>query len=205
MNSDTFVMPNRVLLVLLSLAVFGCATQREPQEAAAKTLRICDSSGCNDRPGNYTSMVPTPTAIEDPKMVSLQQLAANDPRAAYDLALRYFRGDGARIDHYQSIQWMRKAAEGGHFEAQKALGRLYLTGLGETGPDYAEAQKWLSMTASRGDKEAVELLKEANDMRAGEIEDYQARRQWELTIHNNWSSGYRYYWNWRPTGGWSLY
>lgn len=194
-----------MILIPLSLIVTACATQREPQETAVKTLRICDDKGCTDRPDNYTSLAPTPTVSEDPKIAVLKDMAANDPRAAFDLALRYFRGDGVGIDHYQSIQWMRKAAESGHLDAQKALGRLYLTGLGETGADYAEAQKWLSITASRGDKEAAKLLDEANGLRKGELDDYQWRRKWQLTFQNNWYSTYRYYWNWRPTSGWYLY
>lgn len=205
MYSWVSVMASRIVLILLGFLFAACATQRESQEAAAKMLRICDDTGCHDRSSDYTNFAPEPVEVEDPKIISLKELATNDSRAAYDLALRYFRGDGIRIDHYQSIQWMRKAAESGHLEAQKALGRLYLTGLGEMGADYAEAQKWLSITANRGDKEATELLREANAMRQSELDDYQWRRKWELTFQNNWRSGYRYYWNWRPTSGWYLY
>lgn len=193
------------VLILLGLGVTACASQSDQQDAGVKLLHICDDTGCHDRPSNYSSLTTAPAEIEDPQIVSLKELAANDSRAAYDLALRYYRGDGVRVNHYQSIQWMRKAAENGYLEAQKALGRLYLTGLGETGPDYAEAQKWLSLSASRGDKEGGKLLEEANGARAAEVDDYQWRRNWQITFQNNWFSGYRYNWSWRPNYGWHLY
>jgi TPR repeat protein len=58
-----------------------------------------------------------------------------DPRAAYDLGLKYFRGDGLRQDSYPALKWMREAAEHGNLKAQKVIGRVYLTGLEEMGPD----------------------------------------------------------------------
>lgn len=193
------------VLVLSFMGVVGCASQHESPDPSLKMMRVCDERGCIDRPSGYSSLPANPVQSEDPKMTSLKQLAASDPRAAYDLALRYFRGDGVRQDTYQSIQWMRQAAEKGHLDAQKALGRLYLTGLGETGADYAEAQRWLSLTASRGDKEAVQLLKEANMARQSELDDYQWRMKWQNTFQNNWNSGYGYNWNWQQTSGWYLY
>ncbi|WP_240348294.1 sel1 repeat family protein [Methylomonas sp. EFPC1] len=144
------------------------------------------------------------SAEDSAKIKALEELAANDPRAAYDLALRFFRADGVRQDTYKSIKWMREAAEKGNFDAQKALGRVYLTGLGEMGSDPGEAEKWLSITASKGDKEASSLLKEAVQARQSEQADYQWRRRWQQIFYNNWYSGYRYNWYW-GTGRWYLY
>lgn len=199
------VILKRVGCLFLGFGVIGCANKQVPQDASARVLHICDDTGCHDRPANYSSLAAAPAPAEDPQMAGLKELAANDPRAAYDLALRYFRGEGVRPDHYQSIQWMRKAAEMGHLDAQKALGRVYLTGLGEMGADYGEAQKWLSITAGRGDKEANLLLKEANEARKAELDDYQWRKKWQLTFQNYWASGYRYNWGWRSASGWYLY
>ncbi|MCK5437659.1 MAG: sel1 repeat family protein, partial [Desulfobulbaceae bacterium] len=94
-----------------------------------------------------------PDADPEGRIPALEALAQQDPRAAYDLGLRFFRGDGVRQDSYQAIQWMRNAAERGDIDAQKALGRLYLTGLEEMGSDPQEAEKWLRIAAGRGDKE----------------------------------------------------
>jgi TPR repeat protein len=137
-------------------------------------------------------------------MAALEQLAQDDPRAAYDLSLRYFRGDGVRQDSYKSIQLMRSAGERGHLPAQKALGRLYLTGLGEMGADYAEAHKWLSITASRGDKEAASLLREVGQAKESEQTQNRDYSRWHSLFYNSWRSGYPYLWYWRY-GGWYLY
>lgn len=191
-----------IMLPLLSIT--ACAHQKEPPK---ETITICDSNGCAERPKNYASFDPANTPEEDAesrKIAALEELASHDPRAAYDLALRFFRGDGVRQDSYRSIKWMRDAAEKGHFEAQKALGRLYLTGLQEMGSDPGEAQKWLSITASRGDKEAKKLLREANAAHQSEQDRYEWNNRWRSIFYNSWYSGYRYNWYWR-TGRWFLY
>jgi len=134
-------------------------------------------------------------------MAALEALASEDPRAAYDLGLRLFRGDGVRQNSYQALQWMRRAAEGGDLEAQKAVGRFYLTGLEEMGPDPREAQKWLRMAASQGDRESEQLLEEANAARASEEEYDRWTGRWRPVFHRSWSHGYPYRWHWRD-GRW---
>jgi TPR repeat protein len=191
------------------LGLIACAnTPRDTgNSAAAATVRICDSSGCNDRPRNYSSVDPASMVEdEDPegKIAALEALAKKDPRAAYDLSLRFFRGDGVRQNSYKSVQWMRDAAERGNLDAQKALGRLYLTGLGEMGADFAEAHKWLSITASRGDKEAAAMLKEVGAAKQSEQAQNLAYSRWHTTFYNFWSSNYPYRWYWRY-GNWYLY
>lgn len=195
--SNTFV-------VFGLLGMVSCTQQEKPIQA--QTIRICDENGCADRPKDYASFTPEPamSAQDAAKIKALEELAATDPRAAYDLALRLFRGDGVRQDTYRSIKWMREAAEKGDFNAQKALGRLYLTGLGEMGSDPGEAEKWLSMTASKGDKEAKTLLKEAVNARQSEQADYQWRRRWQPIFYNYWYSGYGYRWYW-GSNRWYLY
>jgi len=106
-----------------------------------------DKSGANT--ADLDALNDEPNVNPGGKTAALEELAAHDPRAPYDLALRFFRGDGVRQDSCRSIKWMRDAAERGELNAQKALGRLYLTGLGEMGSDPGEAEKWLSITASR--------------------------------------------------------
>lgn len=171
-----------------------------------QTIRICDDSGCADRPREYVSNDLTdPASTRDtPGIAALEALAASDPRAAYDLALRYFRGDEVRQDSYQAIKWMRDAAERGEFHAQKALGRLYLTGMGEMGADPGEAEKWLSITASRGDREAGSLLREATSARQSEQAQYRLYQRWRPTFYGDWNSSYPYLFGWRD-GTWYPY
>ena len=178
----------------------GIAACVHKEPTKKDTITICDSGGCAERPKNYASFDPErDTPDDDPggKIAALEQLAASDPRATYDLALRLFRGDGVRQDSYRSIKWMRDAAERGHFGAQKALGRLYLTGLGEMGSDPGEAEKWLTITASRGDKEARKLLREATVARQSQQAEYRFYSRWRSIFNTYWYSGYGYYSYWR--------
>jgi TPR repeat protein len=192
-------------VIVMLLSITACTTN-ENVKNQSETMRICDPSGCIDRPKDYA-----PDSVSSPaeeqanaKLVALEQIASQDPRAAYDLALRFFRGDGVRQDSYLSLKWMRDAAERGDLKAQKALGRLYLTGLGEMGADYGEAQKWLSITVSRGDKEAETLLKEATEARKSELKEYQYYNRWRSVFYNSWYRGYSYNWYWN-VGRWYLY
>jgi TPR repeat protein len=163
-------------------------------------VRICDSAGCSDRPADsatYDSTKYFPDEDPDGRVAALQAEAKQDPRAAYDLGLRFFRGDGVPQDSYQALQWMRDAAERGDLEAQKAVGRFYLTGLEEMGPDPREAQSWLSIAAARGDQEAAELLAEAEEARRSEEYYYRWRQRWQPLFYRSWYYGYPYrlYWD----------
>ncbi|WP_310492522.1 tetratricopeptide repeat protein [Dechloromonas sp.] len=186
---------------LISLLLFLCATtvgQAEPEP----TIRICDDTGCSDRPRSTTTF--NPNADVNPeaerRLAALKEKAEKDPRAAYDLGLRYFRGDGVRQDSYQALQWMRDAAERGDRKAQTAVGKLYLMGLEEMGSDPAEAEKWLSIAAGRGDKEAKKLLTQASTAKKDEV----AYRRWVDTqrqyLREYWQSRYTYRWYWNNNG-----
>ncbi len=188
------------LLLLVGLLV-SCATPPTPD---SNTVRLCDSSGCEEVDKSTARFDPSstvPDADPEGRMPALEEMAREDPRAAHDLALRLFRGDGVRRDSYKALQWMREAAERGDLGAQKAVGRLYLTGLEEMGSDPREAEKWLTIAAGRGDKEAQRLLVEASEARKNEDAAYQLRTRWRPVFYNSWYSGYRYYSRWR-NGGW---
>ncbi|CAN7257801.1 tetratricopeptide repeat protein [Pseudorhodoferax sp. LjRoot39] len=194
----------RPLLPFAALALAACvqAPPAAPPDQPAM-VRICDNTGCSDRPRNSATF--DATRDENPeqtrRIAALTDLANKDPRAAYDLGLRYFRGDGVPQNSYQALQWMRSAGERGHPQAQLALGRLYLTGLQEMGSDPAEAERWLSLAAGRGDKEAGKLLAEATAARKKNQDEYKAwadlKREASLGL---WTTSYTYYWVWRPTG-----
>lgn len=99
---------------------------------------------------------------------------------------------------------MRDAAERGNLNAQKALGRAYLTGLEEMGSDPGEAQRWLSAAASRGDKESAKLLKEANAAKKSEEEYWKLQQEVRVVIYSQWHRGYPYYSTWREDR-WTMY
>ncbi len=193
-----------VVIASCLLILSGCGQPKLSQDP----IRICDEHGCAERPSNYTSYDPNAAVPDDDptgKIAALENLAKQDPRAAFDLGLRFFRGDGIRQDSYRALKWMRDAAERGNLEAQKAVGRLYLTGLGEMGSDPREAEKWLTIAAGRGDKEAAKLLKEAEQARKNEDSYYRWKNQWRPYFYNSWYSGYHYYWNWGVNNRWYLY
>ena len=162
-------------------------------------VRICDDTGCSYRPKDAVSTEVVGEEAESPSIAGLRRLAQSDPKAAYDLGLRYFRGDGVRQDSYQALEWMRKAAERGDLRAQKALGGFYLFGLEEMGPDPQEAEKWISMAVSRGDKESEKLLQQARADKKTEHDDYKWRDYWRTVYYGYWHSGYPYYGVWRQT------
>lgn len=190
----------KTLLVVLSGVVLTACLQTPVKD----TVTLCDSDGCVERPRDYASRDTSTDPVENPRIAALESLARNDPRAAYDLALRYFRGDGVRQDSYKAIEWMRAAGESGDLQAQKALGRLYLTGLEEMGADAAEAEKWLMMAASRGDKESKELLAEATRAKKSERAYYDWQQRWRGVFYDDWYHryGYRSYWRY---GRWYYY
>jgi TPR repeat protein len=170
-------------------------------------MRVCDSNGCSNQPTQSASYDPSsaiPDADPEGRIPALEALANNDPRAAYDLGLRFFRGDGVKKDTYRALQWMRNAAERGDLEAQKAVGRFYLTGLEEMGADPREAENWLKIAASRGDYEAKQLLEEATYARQSDDQDNRRLNDWRHAFYGYWNSGYSYRMHWQH-GGWYGY
>ena len=191
------------VVTLLLVLTAGCADNGSKPEL----VRICDSSGCADRPADSYTYKPSevmPDEDPDGRIAALEVLAKEDPRAAYDLGLRLFRGDGVPRNSYRALQWMRDAAERGDLEAQKAVGRLYLTGLEEMGSDPREAEKWLTLAASRGDKEAEQLLAEATEARKSDDVYYKWSNRWRTRFYGYWHHTYPYRAYWRY-GHWHYY
>ncbi|WP_218241831.1 tetratricopeptide repeat protein [Comamonas fluminis] len=194
-----FVLP---CLSLAALALAGCAVQT-PQEQLAPsspTVRLCEGNNCSEMPRNVTTFRGEPVNPEaERRLAALTARAEADPRAAYDLGLRYLRGDGVERNSYQAIEWMRKAGNAGHGPAQFALGRIYLLGFEEMGADPAEAEAWLSRAAAKGYKEARRLLPQAQAMKRDAHARYQAiedeRKSWGV-----WYVSSPYYWVWGPSG-----
>lgn len=195
----------RLVLPSLSLVAFalaGCAVQ-SPQDQLApmsSTVRLCEGNNCSELPRNTATFRGEPVNPEaERRRMALEQKAESDPRAAYDLGLRYLRGDGVERNTYQAIEWMRKAGDAGNGNAQFALGRLYLLGFEEMGSDPAEAEAWLSRASAKGFKEAKRLLPQAQAAKQNAHARYQAiedeRKSW-----NNWYVSGPYYMTWSSSG-----
>ncbi|MFM0738238.1 sel1 repeat family protein [Paraburkholderia xenovorans] len=168
--------------------------------SASPLVRICDEHGCADRPKNQVTREASGTAGQmdsDGRIAALKQAGETNPRAAYDLGLRYFRGDGVPQDSYQALVWMRKAAERGDLQAQKALGSFYLFGLEEMGPDPREAEKWLLLASGRGDQESTKLLAQARADKKADQDYYRWQTETRALYYGYWNSGYPYQGYWR--------
>lgn len=188
--------------------VFGCwllLTACASQADRDGTVRVCDSDGCSERSTEVAVTEADDSSIAGQsasnRLIQLKALARSDPAAAYDLALRYFRGDGVRQDSAKALEWMRAAAERGNLDAQKALGQLYLTGLEEMGADPREAQLWLSVAAERGDAESRELLAEAVQARRDEAAYFEWKQRRREFHRIRWEHRYPYLWRWHD-GRW---
>ncbi len=63
--------------------------------------------------------------------------------------------EGAESDFAGAMQWLHKAAEGGHLQAQTDLGGIYLQGGKGVSVDPLAAYHWFSRAAAQGSKEAM--------------------------------------------------
>jgi len=199
-NQTTTSAGLRATGVFLSAALAAALLSATGAAQAQRTdpIRICDDSGCSDRPrDSSTFQVPADDPVAVRRLAELERLGAKDPRAAFDLGLRFFRGDGVKRDSYQALQWMREAADHGHVPAQTALGRLYLSGYEEMGSDPIEAEKWLTLAAGGGDKDAEKLLAEATAAKKSDAEYRRWVKERRSYWYGYWVTGYPYYWAWR--------
>jgi TPR repeat protein len=166
-----------------------------------QTVTVCQGNDCREQDKSVVTYDPS-TAVPNPdpdgRIAALEALARENPSAAYDLGLRFYRGDGVRQDSYQALKWMRDAAERGDRQAQTAVGRLYYTGLEEMGSDLQEAERWLSIAAGRGDKEAEALLAEVRKARASNEEYRRRLTELRATTSYWWTRGWGYRWTWDP-------
>jgi len=187
-------------------AVFVIAPKIAFSQNSSDTVRICDDKGCSDRPRD--SAIFDPTINDNPeetrRLNGLVNIVKKDSRAAFDLGMRYLRGDGVRMDGHQALQWLREAGEKGDLRAQAALGHIYLTGFQEMGSDPAEAEHWLSIAAERGDKASSKLLPDAREAKKNEQSRYRWREYYRKNGVSWWYTVYPYYWVWND-GIWLLH
>ena len=167
--------PGRVLFFVLAIfmcsVLFGCGRK--------KTEQVEVQAQNTSTPTNNDTVATT----SSPSLLALKEMVAADPVAASDLGLRYLRGDGVTQDSYKGIELLRIAAENGDRESQAVLGKLYMNGLEEMGSDLGEAEKWLQLASSAGDKQSSQLLKEVQEQKKAGVNELNGR------------FGYRWYYN----------
>ncbi|MBQ2620747.1 MAG: SEL1-like repeat protein [Thermoguttaceae bacterium] len=73
---------------------------------------------------------------------------AGDAEAIFELAKKYFNGDGVPEDKVKAVKLYRKAAEQGNAESQFKLGVCYMSGEGVP-QDKSEAVKWYRKAAEQ--------------------------------------------------------
>jgi TPR repeat protein len=107
----------------------------------------------------------------DPAVVARAQ--AGEPAAQVELGQAYAAGKGVAQDGAEAALWLRKAAEQGSLDGEKALGALYRDGAGKKFPrDTAQAVGWYRKAAERGDVEAQGMLGVFYSFGQGVAQDY---------------------------------
>ena len=140
------------------------AQSAEPAQPAAKPAPAA-KVGEPQQHGPYT--------IKD-----IEKLAKDgDPRAAYDLATLYARGDELPRDFAQAARWFRQAATQGIAGAQYNLGVLYEQGLGVE-KNLPEAIRWYLKSAEQGYPPAEYNVGTAYAEGKGVTADDAAARRW---------------------------
>lgn len=81
--------------------------------------------------------------------------------AAFQVAMRYTRGESIPRDYGEALPWLENAAKRDHPYAQYRLGMAYLMGLGVE-RDFFEAAIWFAFSAARnveGASVALEIVR----------------------------------------------
>ena len=84
-------------------------------------------------------------------------IAAGQPNAQYELAMRLFEGRGLPKDQPAAARWFERAASLGLAPAQYRLGSMYEKGIGVT-RDPAAAKRWYLKAAEAGNARAAHNL-----------------------------------------------
>ena len=121
------------------LSTVGCATMTEMKKycivpLAAWLLTACDRSEHSDEPRTPDEMYARVQALLKPHV------------------------EGEQSDFAGALQWLHKAAEAGHLQAQTDLGGIYLQGGKGVEPNPQEAFRWFSKAAEQGSMEALIYL-----------------------------------------------
>jgi TPR repeat protein len=119
-----------------------------------KLQELARSSGQREIEICFRRIGQTDRLVDPLLAVSLGAALALDGAAMCELGdNHYFGYHGVAQDYQQAVAWYRKAAEQGHQEAQRKLGKCCLIGLG-TALNHEEASTWYRRAAEQGFAEA---------------------------------------------------
>ncbi|MPZ56136.1 MAG: hypothetical protein GEU91_06465 [Rhizobiales bacterium] len=103
--------------------------------------------------------------------------AADNPAAAYELAVRHIEGRGVPQSYETAVQWLGRASKHGLAPAQFRLGSLYEKGLGVK-KDLNAARRLYAAAAERGSAKAMHNLAVLHAEGIDGKPDYQVATQW---------------------------
>jgi TPR repeat protein len=129
--------------VVMLLAITWSLTRPHPSVGPSEPSKPAEPKLTNQRPSK-----PAETQLPD------QQDAATN----FDLALRYYNGDGVSQDLAKAAELYQKSADQGNANAQANLGWLYEHGEGVP-KDFAKAEQLYQKAADQGNKDAIASLK----------------------------------------------
>jgi len=97
-----------------------------------------------------------------PSFYQLLTKARNgDTEAMYDVAIRYYNGDGVAKNERESFNWLLKAAEKGHVDAMIEVAESYYYGIGVEADD-DEGFYWMLKAAEAGDGCALQCVQHSS-------------------------------------------
>lgn len=83
--------------------------------------------------------------------------SSGDPKALFQVAMRYSDGKGVSRNMTESAKWFRHSAEAGFAPAQYSIGSLYEKGIGVE-RDVTQASSWYQKAAGQGNARAMHNL-----------------------------------------------
>jgi len=125
---------------------------------------------------------PAPEAAAEPTdpMAKLTADAeGGDPRAQFELGLRYADGEGVKKSPKEAAKWMLRAAQAGLPPAQYRMGVLYERGLGVP-RDLGQASIWYERAANAGNRKAMYNLAVIMADGSSGQPDYKVAAKWFL-------------------------
>ena len=98
--------------------------------------------------------------------------------ADYARAMQYMRGTGVTQDQAKGVEFLLKAADAGHAEAQVTMGYYYLKGTNGVAQDSAKAIEYLEMAAEQGNRDAQYNMGLAYVRGEGTAADFAKAYEW---------------------------
>jgi len=122
---------------------------------AAPPKAAAPAAAAQPTAANASGLELPPSAIGSAKL--RQAAAGGDPKAQFEVATRFLKGDGISVDYRNAATWYQRAAAKGLAPAQYRLGTLYEKGRGVP-QDKPAARIWYERAAEKGNRKAMHNL-----------------------------------------------